>query len=139
MNPSDEVIGAAIDNAPAGWGIIALSIVAVAFIVSKFILPPILQSRERIHMRELDVREREAQNEEENIKTRAGLTEQVNGLRVSNDNLATQTAAMVARLNESATRSHEMGGKVDSIDETTRHTAEQVEDIHRHLFREGTD
>lgn len=61
------------------------------------------------------------------------------GLRESNDQLAQQSAALAAGIEESKARSRGMGDDVSRIRATTDHTAEQVEDIHRHLFREGTD
>ena len=43
-------------------------------------------------------------------------------------------------MEESASRSHEMGSKVNRIDSTTQHTNSLVEDIHHHLIGgEGTD
>lgn len=58
-------------------------------------------------------------------------------MRESNTSLATQTAAMTARLNESAARSHEMGTAVNHIEQTTSHTASQVDGIHRYLIGAG--
>lgn len=139
MQPSDgfwEGVGASVGSSP-GWMVIgALLIAGALFIIAKYIVP----SRERIRMRELDIRQREAENDAERIKANSALAEGMRGLQESNDTLATQTAAMTARLNESATRSHDMGVKVDRIDATSTHTESMVEDIHRHIFKpEGTD
>lgn len=133
MQPADSFwdgVGTSLSSSP-WWAIVgAILVIGVLFIIAKYIVP----SRERIKMRELEIREREAQNKADDIKVKAGMTEQMSGLRESNTNLATQTAAMTARLNESAARSHEMGATVNHIDQTTSHTASQVEDIHRYLI-----
>lgn len=140
MQPSDSFwdgVGSSVGNSP-GWMVVGtVLVIGALFIVAKYIVP----SRERIKMRELDIREREAQNKSDDIKVKAGMTEQMSGLRESNTNLATQTAVMTARLNESAARSHEMGQAVSNIDKTTTRTAAQVNDIHRLLTggAESTD
>lgn len=47
---------------------------------------------------------------------------------------------LVAELRGSRDRSHEMGERVERIDQTTSHTDVLVEDIHRHIIGgEGTD
>lgn len=143
MQPSDSFwdgVGEGISASP-WWAIVgSVFVIGVLFLVGKFIVPSLeryrmkkVESEERIKMRELDIREREAQNKSDDIKVKAGMTEQMSGLRESNTNLATQTAAMTARLNESAARSHEMGATVSHIDRTTTRTAAQVDDIHRLL------
>lgn len=140
MQPSDEALVAAVENSPAGWAVIAIALVVIAFVVGKYIIPPITQSRERVHMREIDVREKEAANDAARIEANRALAEQTRGLKESNDQLALHVAEQTARLDESATRSREMGSKVDQIDRTTSHTDTLVEDIHNHLIgREGTD
>lgn len=143
MQPSDSFwdgVGEGISSSP-WWAIVgSVLVIGVIFLVGKLIVPSLercrvkkVESEERIRMRELDIREREAQNKSDDIKVKAGMTEQMSGLRESNTNLATQTAAMTARLNESASRSHEMGAAVSRIDKTTTRTAAQVDDIHRLL------
>lgn len=140
MQPSDEALVAAVENSPAGWAVIAIALVVIAFVVGKYIIPPVTQSRERVHMREIDVREKEAANDAARIEANRALAEQTRGLKESNDQLALHVAEQTARLDESATRSREMGSKVDLIDRTTSHTDTLVEDIHNHLIgREGTD
>ena len=146
MQPSDgfwEGVGSSVGTSPGWMIVVAALVIGVLFITAKYIVP----SRERIKMRELDIREREAANEADNIKVRSAMGEQMSGLRESNQNLAQQTAAMTARLNESAMRSREMGGEVhdvksaaDHIKETTDDTNAMVKDIHRRMvFGEGTD
>ena len=138
MNPGDgfwEGVGQSVGSSP-GWMVIgALLVVGVLFIAAKYIVP----SRERIRTRELDIREREAQNDADRIKANAALAENMRGLRESNDQLAQQSAALSAGIEESKARSRAMGDDMSHVRATTDHTAEQVEDIHRHLFREGTD
>lgn len=151
MQPSDSFwdgVGEGLSASP-WWAIVGtVLVIGVLFLFGKFIVPSFeryrmkrLESEERIKMRELEIREREAQNKADDIKVKAGMTEQMSGLRESNTSLATQTAAMTARLNESAARSHEMGAAVTHIEQTTSHTASQVDDIHRYLIGggEGTD
>lgn len=137
-----EGVGKGIANSPGWMVVIAVFIIGVLIIIAKYVVP----SRERIKMRELEIREREAMNEAENIKVRASMNEQLSGLRASNDNLAQQSAMLAAGIEESKVRSREMGGDLhqvrdDSmhIRETTDRTAEQVDEIHKHLLREITD
>ena len=127
--------GDAVGSSP-GWMVVtALLIIGVLFVYAKYISP----SRERLKARELDIREREAQNDADRIKANAALAENMRGLRESNDQLATQSAALFAGIEESKARSRSMGGTVDRIDSITQHTDTLVEDIHKHIFREGTD
>lgn len=139
MNPSEgfwEGIGQSVGESP-GWMVIgAMLVIGVLFIAAKYIIP----SRERIRTRELDIREREAQNDSDRIKANAALAENMRGLQESNDNLAQQNAAMTARLNESADRSRDMGHAVDHIKDTTDATSALVKDIHHRIIGgEGTD
>ena len=138
MQPSEgfwEGVGASVGTSP-GWMVIgALLVVGVLFVVAKYIYP----GHKELKMRELGIREREAENDAERIKTNSALAENMRGLRESNDRLAEQSAALAAGIEESKARSRSMGNEVGHIRTTTDHTAEQVEDIHRHLFREGTD
>ena len=131
-----EGVGQSVGASP-GWMVIgALLVVGVLFVVARYIYPGIKE----VKLRELDIRERETQNDSDRIKANAALAENMRGLRESNDTLAQQNAALVASIEESKARSREMGGKVDRIDSTTQHTDTLVEDIHNHLIgREGTD
>ena len=138
MQPSDgfwEGVGASVGSSP-GWMVIgALLVVGVLFVVAKYVYP----GHKEIKLRELEIREREAKNDSDRIKANAALAENMRGLRESNDQLAQQSAALAAGIEESKARSRGMGEDMSHVRETTDHTAEQVEDIHRHLFREGTD
>lgn len=123
-----------------GWMVVAaitliVLVIGVLFVVSKYIYP----GHKELRLRELGIREREAENDAERIKANSALAENMRGLRESNDRLAEQSAALFAGIEESKARSRSMGDDVGHIRSTTDHTAEQVEDIHRHLFREGTD
>ena len=131
-----EGVGQSVGASP-GWMVIgALLVVGVLFVVARYIYPGVKE----VKLRELDIREREAENDASRIKANAALAENMRGLRESNDTLAKQSAALVASIEESKARSREMGGKVDHIDRTTSHTDTLVEDIHNHLIgREGTD
>ena len=139
MQPTDgfwEGVGSSVGSSP-GWMVIgALLVVGVLFVVAKYIYP----GHKEIKMRELDIRQREADNDAERIKANAALAENMRGLRESNDSIARQFSAQTAGIEESKARSREMGGKVDRIDATTQHTDTLVEDIHRHIIgAEGTD
>ena len=149
MQPSEgfwEGVGASVGSSP-GWMVIgALFVIGVLFVFAKYVYPGWKEmkmkrdenSRE-IKMRELDIRQREADNDSERIKANAALAENMRGLRESNDQLAKQSAALAAGIEESKARSRSMSGAVDRIDSTTQHTDTLVEDIHKHIFREGTD
>ena len=138
MQPGEgfwEGVGASVGSSP-GWMVIgALLVVGILFVVAKYIYP----GHKELKMRELDIRQREADNDSERIKANAALAENMRGLRESNDQLAQQSAALAAGIEESKARSRSMGDEVGHIRATTDHTAEQVEDLHRHFFREGTD
>jgi len=150
VHPSDgfwEGIGAGIGQSPWLALLGVLLVGGVLFVVAKYIYPGYKELRMRreensreIRMRELDIREREAQNDADCIKANAALAENMRGLRESNDQLAQQSAMLVAGIEESKARSRGMGDKVDHIDRTTSHTDTLVEDIHRHIIGgEGTD
>ena len=138
MEPTGDFwagVGASVGSSP-GWMVIgALLVVGVLFVVAKYVYP----GHKEIKMRELDIRQKEAQNDAERIKANSALAENMRGLRESNDRLAEQSAALFAGIEESKARSRSMGDEVGHIRATTDHTAEQVEDLHRHFFREGTD
>ena len=138
MEPTGDFwggVGSSVATSP-GWMVVgALLVVGVLFVVAKYIYP----GHKELRMRELDIRQREAENDADRIKANSALAENMRGLRESNDRLAEQSAALFAGIEESKSRSRGMGEDVGHIRSTTDHTAEQVEDIHRHLFREGTD
>lgn len=143
MQPGDGFwagLGDSIGSSP-GWMVVgALLVLGVIFLVARYIVP----SRERIRMREMDIREKEAQNDSDRIKANAAMAEQMSGLRESNVTLASQNAAMLGRFNESAERSHEMGGTVKDtnstahrIDETVQDTNTLVTEIHSIVVRKN--
>ena len=149
MQPSDgfwEGVGASVGSSP-GWMVIgALFVIGVLFVFAKHVYPGYKEMKmqrdenaREIKMRELDIRQREADNDSERIKANAALAENMRGLRESNDQLAKQSAALAAGIEESKARSRSMSGAVDRIDSTTQHTDTLVEDIHKHIFREGTE
>ena len=98
-------------------------------------------------MRELDIRQKEAENDSERIKANAALAENMRGLRESNDQLATQSAALFAGIEESKARSRGMGEDMSHVRETSDHirgttdeTNALVKDIKRRIIgAEGTD
>ena len=131
MEPTQDLwagVGTAVGSAE-GWMVVgALLALGALFVVAKYIVP----SRERIKMRELDIRERESQNA-------AALTESMRGLKESNDSIAREFASQSAGIEESKVRSRAMGEDMGHVRRTTDHTAEQVDEIHQYIFREGTD
>lgn len=131
MEPTGDLwsgVGTAVGTAE-GWMVVgALLVLGALFVVAKYIVP----SRERIKMRELDIRERESQNA-------AALTESMRGLKESNDSIAREFASQTAGIEESKVRSRAMGEDMGHVRRTTDHTAEQVDEIHHYIFREGTD
>ena len=149
MQPADSFwdgVGKGISSSP-WWAIVGtVLVIGIVFLIGKFIMPSLeryrmkkIESGERIRMRELDIRQREAENDRDRIKANAALAENMRGLRESNDQLAKQSAALAAGIEESKARSRSMGESIGRIAETTSHTDSLVEDIHKHIFKEGTD
>lgn len=146
MQPSDGLwdgVGAGIANSP-GWMVVGtVLVIGVLFVVAKYIYP----GHKELKMRELGIREREAENDAERIKANSALAENMRGLRESNDRLAEQSAALFAGIEESKTRSRGMGEDMSHVRETSDHirgttdeTNSLVKDIHRHIIDgEGTD
>ena len=145
MQPSDSFwggVGEGIGNSP-GWMVVGtVLVIGVLFIIAKYIVP----SHERVRMRKLDIEQQQAQTDSERVKANATLAEQqrqtnvlIAGMQQSLDASTAHTDVLVAELRGSRDRSKEMGGIVDRIDQTTQHTDVLVEDIHRHIFMEGTD
>lgn len=143
MEPTDEFwdgVGHSVSTAE-GWMVVAaiavISIViGVVFLYAKYIAP----GRERIRTRELDIREREAQNDADRIKANAMLAEQqrqtnvlVDGMRQSLDASSARIDVIVTEIHGSRDGSKKMGGVLDRVDQTTQHTDTLVEDIHRHI------
>lgn len=138
MQPTGDFwdgVGQGFASSP-GWMVVGtVLVIGVLFVYAKYINP----SRERLKARELDIRDREAANDADRIKANSALAENMRGLRESNDRLAEQSAALFAGIEESKARSRGMGEDLGHVRVTTDHTAEQVDEIHRHIFREGTD
>lgn len=138
MQPTGDFwdgVGQGFASSP-GWMVVGtVLVIGVLFVYAKYINP----SRERLKARELDIRDREAANDADRIKANSALAENMRGLRESNDRMAEQSAAMFAGIEESKARSRGMGEELGHVRVTTDHTAEQVDEIHRHIFREGTD
>lgn len=138
MNPPESFwdgVGHGIGESP-WWALLgAVLVIGVLFVVARYIYP----GHKELRMRELDIREREAENDASRIKANAALAENMRGLRESNDTLAQQSAALAAGIEESKTRSRAMGDDMSHVRATTDHTAEQVDELHRHFIREGTD
>lgn len=160
MQPSDgfwEGVGASVGSSP-GWMVVgALFLGGVLFVIAKYIYPGYKEMRmnrdataREIKMRELDIRQREAENDAERIKANAALAENMRGLRESNDHLAQRSAALAAGIEESKVRSRGMGEEMthtrentDHIRDTTDDTCAMVREIHSVVVvphrAEGTD
>ena len=138
MQPSEtfwDGVGEGFASSP-GWMVVGtVLVIGVLFVVAKYIYP----GHKELRMRELGIREREAENDSERIKANAALAENMRGLQESNDTLAQQSAALFAGIEESKARSRGMGEDLGHVRATTDHTAEQVDELHRHFLREGTD
>ena len=139
MQPGEgfwEGVGASVGSSP-GWMVIgALLVVGVLFVIAKYIYP----GHKELKMRELGIREREAENDAERIKANSALAENMRGLRESNDRLAEQSAALFAGIEESKARSRGMGEDMSHVRETSDHirgttdeTNSLVKDIRRHI------
>lgn len=150
MEPTNDFwsgVGQGVARADGWMVVVALTLVVlvigVLIVYAKYINP----SRERLRERELDIRQREAENDSERIKANAALAENMRGLRESNDQLAQQSAALFAGIEESKVRSRGMGEDMSHVRETSEHirgttdeTNSLVKDIRRHLVGgEGTD
>lgn len=131
MEPTGDFwagVGTGIADSP-GWMVVGtVLVIGVLFVVAKYIYP----GHKEIKMRELDIREREAQSQQ-------ALAENLHGVMESNNYIAREFAAQNAGIEESKARSRAMGEDVGHVRRTTDHTAEQVDEIHQYIFREGTD
>jgi len=139
MQPTDSFwsgVGESVGTSP-GWMVIgAALIIGILFIAAKYLIP----SRERIKGRELDIREREAQNDADRIKANAMLAESqrqtntlIDGMRQSLDASSARIDVIVTEIHGSRDGSKRMGETVEHTHEIVAHTAEQVDDIKRIL------
>ena len=146
MDQSGEALVEAARNSPEGWAVVAFAVVAVLFVLVRWGLPVIKELKEKrldVERYRIEVDEK-AQSalddrERERIKTTQALAEQQRQTNENTKALTTVMTALQARMEESANRSHEMGDRVERIDTTTSHTDGLVAEMHRHMFREGTD
>lgn len=140
-----EAFAGGIEAAAIAEPIIALlsfTVVAVLFVFVKWGLPYRAQMKKdelSIRLKEIEVQEKADAaldaRERDRIKEIQASTEQQ---RQSNENtkaLVAVVTALQARLDESASRSHEMGGKVDRIDDKTTAIAKQVNEVHAIVVR----
>lgn len=122
--------------------LLAFTVVAVLFVFVKWGLPYRAQMKKdelSVRLKEIEVQEKadaalDARERERIKEIQAGTEQQ----RQSNENtkaLVTVVTALQARLDESASRSHEMGGKVDRIDDKTTAIAKQVNEVHAIVVR----
>ena len=146
MEPTNgfwEGVGQSVGGSP-GWMVVGTVLaIGVLYVIARYIYP----GHKELKMRELGIREREAENDAERIKANSALAENMRGLRESNDRLAEQSAALFAGIEESKARSRGMGedmthvrSATDHIVGTTDETNELVKDIKRRIIgAEGTD
>ena len=135
MEPTGDFwggVGTGIANSP-GWMVVgALLVIGVLFVVAKYIYP----GHKEIKMRELDIRQMEAENARAQVESNRALAEQTRSAGAKVDALVIQNAELAAGMEESKTRSRGMGEDVSHIRDTTDHTAEKVDEIHT-LIRQG--
>ncbi len=142
MEPTGDFwagVGTGIADSP-GWMVVgALLVIGVLFVVAKYIYP----GHKEIKMRELDIRQMEAENARAQVESNRALAEQTRSAGAKVDALVIQNAELAAGMEESKTRSRGMGEDVshvretaDHIRDTTDHTAEKVDEIHS-LIRQG--
>ena len=123
--------------------LIAFGIVAVLFVYVKWGMPHSSKIREReleIECYRVEVQEKADaaldDRERERIRTtQRQIAAQEESTRAI-EALSVQVAATNAQLEDSKVNSREMGGRVVRIDETTSHTAQQVEEIHAMVVRQ---
>ena len=135
MEPTGDFwggVGTGIANSP-GWMVVgALLVIGVLFVLAKYIYP----GHKEIKMRELDIRQMEAENARAQVESNRALAEQTRSAGAKVDALVIQNAELAAGMEESKTRSRGMGEDVSHIRDTTDHTAEKVDEIHT-LIRQG--
>lgn len=150
MGPSDDFwggVGTAVGASP-GWMVVgALLVVGVLFVIAKYIYP----GHKEIKMRELDIRQMEAENARAQVESNRALAEQTRSAGAKVDALVVQNAELAAGIEESKSRSRGMGEDMsrvretaDHIRDTTDHTAEKVDEMHSIIVQgkyrpEGTD
>lgn len=149
MEPTGDFwsgVGQGVARADGWMVVVAITLIVLVigalFVVAKYIYP----GHKEIKMRELDIRQMEAENAKAQVESNRALAEQTRSAGAKVDALVIQNAEMAAGMDESKARSRAMGEDVshvrdtaDHIRETTDRTAGQMDDIYRHIFREGTD
>ena len=120
--------GASIANAPGVLVLACVTILAAIAIIGYLIAKYIQPSKERIKMRELEIRAAENETKQEQIKASQALAEQVGAQRESVDAMSVQVAAMNAGVDASKARSAQMGEAVNRIDLATAHAVDTVDD-----------
>ena len=141
MEPTGDFwggVGTGIANSP-GWMVVgALLVIGVLFVVAKYIYP----GHKEIKMRELDIRQMEAENARAQVESNRALAEQTRSAGAKVDALVIQNAELAAGMEESKTRSRGMGEDMshvreasDHIRDTTDHTAEKVDEMHSILVQ----
>lgn len=122
--------------------LIAFAIVAVLFVYVKWGMPHSSKIKEReleIERYRVEVQEKADaaldDRERERIKTtQRQIAAQEESTRAI-EALSVQVAATNAQLEDSKVNSREMGSRVVRIDETTAHSAQQIEEIHAIVVR----
>lgn len=145
MEPGSEFwakVGEGVANSPSGLVLGALAVIALAVVVARWGLPVY----ERLRSRKLDndryrieVDERAAKALDERERERIRVTQrQVAAQEESTravEALSTQTAALNAQIEESKSRSRDMGRMVSEAGEAIGHVATQVDEIHAIVVR----
>ena len=131
MEPAEGLFdgaGASIATAPGVLVLACVTLLAAVAIIAWLVAKSIQPSRERIKMRELEIRAAENETKQEQIKASQALAEQVGAQRESVDAMSVQVAAMNAGVEASKARSAQMGEAVNRIDLATAHAVDTVDD-----------
>ena len=141
MEPTGDFwagVGQGIADSP-GWMIVGtVLVIGALFVVAKYIYP----GHKEIKMRELDIRQMEAENARAQVESNRALAEQTRSAGAKVDALVVQNAELAAGMEESTARSRGMGEDMshvreaaDHIRDTTDHTAEKVDEMHSILVQ----
>ena len=141
--PSAEAwdgFGHAMSSAPE-LALVAIAIVVAFVVFAKWVMPTIkdirkatLDSRERVAMSKIQVEREEIEAKNRQSAAFETLTEVVRDARSKVDSATTELTAFGAQVEESRTRSHEMGNEVFRTGKNVDHINERVDEIHELLI-----
>ena len=136
MQPSDDFWAKAVENSPEGLAIALIAIVAILFVVVKWGLPWYKDMRANDRELEKYKIDQETAREqryisvmERNIAAQERQTAAQEHSNTVNENIVTQTATLIALLQDSKEHSAAMGNMVHDTHSLTVDTHEIVEDM----------